>query len=466
MDRSASPRLFPALLLSLLAVSPAVVAQSRQGGRAFAGGVPSEAAPAGVLDLSLEDAIARGLERNLGLLLAAHDVDRARAVRLFDRSELLPRVSASVSESSQQINLEAFGFSFPGAPAIVGPFGLFDARLSLSWALLDSAAFSQAHHGAATLAAAQLSYEDARDLLALAVVEQYLRVLGGESLVAAVEAEVRTSETLSRMAEDRNRAGLVAGIEVLRAQVRLAQDRQRLIGSRNDLDKQMLALARMIGLPLGQEVRLTDTMEESPAPSPELEAAVAEAWARRRDLRAAESRLEAARGAKHAAVRERVPALRLQGNYGALGPTAENARETFDVAAVLHVPLFEGGGLRADEVRTEAELRSREAEVEDLRGGIYYEVRETLLDLEASAEQVEVSRAGLDLARRQLEQARNRFAAGVASNLEVVEAQESLARAQRSRIASLYGFTRDRARLTRATGGGVDALTGLLDGTE
>jgi outer membrane protein TolC len=434
----------------------------------FTGGVPAEGAPGPTLRLTLDDAIRRGLDHNLAPLLAAEDVRRARALRTAAVGALLPRAYAAVSESTRQINLEAFGFggSLSGGAVspVVGPFDLFDARLALDWALFDPAGLARSRSAAAVLDAAELTYDDARELVVLAVADQYLQMLAAERLTASVEAEVETAETLRTIALDRKEAGTAAGIEVLRAEVRLQEDRQRLIATRNAQTKQRLDLARMIGLPLGQELEPADRMVETAPQPPELDAAVAQAWSRRRDLSAAEARLEAARAARRAATRERFPALRLSGDYGVLGRETDSVEETFDVGASLAVPVFDRASIDSEAIRAEAELRARQAELEDLRGAVYYEVRAALLDLEAARDLTEVGRAGLDLARRQLEQARNRFSAGVASNLEVVEAQESLARADETFIASLYRLTLERLRLARALGSTSDALPGLVAG--
>ena len=441
---------------------------ARQPRSVFSGGVPGEGAPGETLRLTLSDAVARGLDHNLGPLLAAEDVRRARALRAADQGELLPRAYAALRQSSRQINLDAFGFSGSiggggAVPSVVGPFDLYDGRLTLQWALLDPAAIARSRRGAFAVDAAEASYEDTRDVVVLTVADQYLQMLAAEQLTASVEAEVATSETLRQIAVDRKEAGSAAGIEVLRAEVRLQQDRQRLIATRNAQIKQRLDLARMIGLPLGQELEPADTMIEDAPPSPELDQAVAQAWARRRDLAAAEARLAAAHAARRAATRERYPALRVGGDYGVLGRDVDTVKETFDLGATIAVPIYDRAVIDSESIRAEAELRARDVELEDLRAAIYYEVRGALLDLDAARELVAVGRLGRDLARRQLEQARNRFAAGVASNLEVVEAQESLARADETFIASLYLLTVERLRLARSLGETGEVLPGLVE---
>ena len=431
----------------------------------FAGGVPTGERSNQPLALTLREAVRRGLDQNLGVLLAGERIEERRGDRLIDRSDRLPRLEASIGQSSRQINLDVIGFSaINDLPDIVGPFGVFDSRLFLSWRLLDAEALHAGREGDAALRAEELSYQDARGFLVQAVVETYLRSIAARALVDATQAQLETAELLHAMAVNRKEAGWVAGIEVLRAGVRREQERQRLIVASNGFAKQKLALARMIGLPLGQEIELIDRIRDSPAPAPDLEAALLTAYERRSDLAAASARLDAAGQAVKSARGERLPSFRLEGDYGLLGGDASSAKETFDLAARVRVPLFEGGEMRGNQLRAAAELRARETELRELEAAVYYEVRSLLLDLEASAEEAVVTRAAFDLSTQQLEQAQNRFAAGVTSNLEVVEAQEALARANEGWISSLYRHSLHQVQTARALGNAEDAIDDLLAG--
>lgn len=466
-SRVLSPTLLAPLLLSACPSlaqreRPAEIFPAARKPTVLLGGVPEENGVTDRLELTLEAAVRRGLERNLAALLARERVRARRGERRDALSELLPRLGLDVRQSSRQVNLDVIGFSsFPGLPDVVGPFSVFDARLSLSVPLIDEDARHGRRGGAAALRAAELTHRDARERVAMAVVEHYLAAVATESLVAARAAQVRTAETLRDMAQNRKQAGLVAAIDVLRAQVQLQEERQALIAARNDLDKRRLVLARMIGLPLGQEIALVDRLREATPPLPAFEDVLAAAWERRRDLEAAHERVEAARQHWKAEQEARLPSLQIEGDYGILGGELSNAKETFDIAASLRLPIFDAG-IRGGVLQAEGELRARQAELEDLRASIWYEVRSLLLDAAASAEQVDVARSALELSHRQLEQARNRFAAGVSSSLEVVESQEAVATANEAWVDSLWRHARDRARLARAQASIVASLAELV----
>lgn len=335
---------------------------------------------------------------------------------------------------------------------MVGPFGILEGRLYLSWNAFDPVVRRRGRALAATLEATRWSQRDAEDLLVLLVTDAYLRTLAWESQVEAAEAQVRTASALRDLAASRRDSGLAAGIEVLRAEVRLSTERQRRIAARNDYSKQRLALAQAIGLPLRRDFKLVGRLGAQPAPRLPLEEALTRAYANRADLRAAESEVEAALEARRAAQGERWPALSLDGNYGTVGNGSDSLEEVYSVGAILRVPLFVGGRVRGERMESEARLGQRRAELEDLRSTIYYEVSTVLLDLEASSEQVEVTEGALSVATEQLEQAGDRFAAGVSSNLEVVEAQEALAAAKEDWIFSQYRYDLNKARMVRVLG--------------
>ena len=293
----------------------------------------------------------------------------------------------------------------------------------------------------------------------------YLEAVAGESRIAAAQAQLDTGEALLVLARDRKAAGLGAGIELLRAQVQEQSLRQRLIVAEQEAAKEKLALARAIGLPLGQRYRLADSM---PAALPEValtvEQAVDRAWAGRPDLEAAQARVASAEAQRKAARGEGLPSLVVSGDYGAIGNTVSSSLGTFTVGAALRVPLFEGGRVQAKVREAEARVQQERARLADLRARIYYEVQAVFLDLKAAGERVAVAESAQALAREQLQQARDRFAAGVADNLEVVQAQEALATAAENQIASLYAQNVARLSLVRTLGGAETSYAELLKG--
>jgi outer membrane protein TolC len=232
----------------------------------------------------------------------------------------------------------------------------------------------------------------------------------------------------------------------------LAANRQRLIVAEDEAAKEKLALAHAIGLPLGQELRLADEMPFAAMPPITEEQALEKAYATRADLQAAASRVRAAQQEKSAARGEGLPSLSVAGDYGWIGNSASSALGTYSVSANLKLPVFEGGKVQAKVGQADARLRQAEASLADLKARVYYEVQATLLDLKSTEERVRVATDALEVAEQALTQSRDRFAAGVAGNIDVTQAQEAVARAAEERIESLYEHNVSKAALARALG--------------
>lgn len=419
----------------------------------------------GALRLSLRDAVARGLEYNLTALIEDQQRRIATGGRLQALSALLPHVSANVRESAQVINTAAFGFSgFGDLPNIIGPFTVFDARLSMSAALFDPAAIAEWQSKRALAGAAEADYRAVRETVVLAVGNVYLQAVADRARVASTTAQVSTAEALVRLATDQNAAGVVARVDVLRQQVQLESARSQAIAAANQLAKRKLQLARAIGLPATQELELTDAATFIPAPAISVDEAVAEAESHRDDLKAAQARLEAARAARRAAMATALPSLKFDGDVGALGLTAASAAKTYTLAASVHIPIFEGGRRRAQTIQADAEVRQREAQLADLDAGLRFDVSAALLDVNAAASAVDVARSGESLAREELTQAQDRFQAGVASTIELSQAQDAVARASEQYIASIYSHNLAKAQFARALGEGEARFIQLVGG--
>ncbi len=432
----------------------------------FAGGVTEGQASDTPLALSLDEAIERGLQHNLGLLLAGAGETAARGARWQSLSALLPSVSARASEDREKLNLEAFGLPLPpGEPPLVGPFDVFDARIALQQKLFDQPDRERSKAARAGLDAARADVRDARDLVVLVVTRLYLGVISDRARVAAADAELETARALSGLASDQLEAGTVAKIDVLRSQVELDTRRQERIVAANDLEKDKLALARAIGLPLGQPLELTDQIPYAVAPATGLEEALALARSRRADLAAATARLAAARAELGAARGERWPSLSLKADWGTIGPTPGSALTTYDVGAVLGVPLFLGGRVRGDVLAAQARVGRAEDRLSDLEAQVEYEIRGALLDVDAARRRVATARAARDLADEQLTEARDRFQAGVSGSLEVVQAQQALAASRESYIAGLYAYNLAKVTLARAMGVAEERTGEFLKGS-
>ena len=411
------------------------------------------------------DAIARALQYNLGLLNAERTVDRARSARERELADLLPTVSGRLMETRQKVSLAAFGFPLPaGIPSVVGPFNVFDARVYVSQAVLDFKALNDVRAETHNAAAEQYSYRSARDLVVLVAGGAYFQTLAASARAESARAQLRTAEALHNQAGNLKESGLVAGIDVLRAEVQLSTARHRASASENELEKAKLQLARLIGLPLGQAIVLRDQVPTMPVPDLTLEEALARAYKARPDYQAALERVQAAEATRRAIAGETLPSLRVNADFGDIGPSPSDARGTFVVTGAVNVPIFQGGRTRARLAEADADVRSRKAEAEDLRAGIYYDVRSAFLDLRTTGDQLSAAMRARELADQQLTQARDRFAAGVADNIQVVQAQEAVTMAAEQYIAALYGNSVARGLLARGLGVAEEAARQYFGG--
>lgn len=432
----------------------------------FGGGIPQGTATAGTLSLSVVEVIKRALEHNLGVLLAEEGATGARGARTVALSELLPHLSGSVSEARRKTNLEAFGFPLREEfPRIVGPFNVFDARVFLSQVVLDMSTLNEFRAADHSSLAASHSSRSARDMVVLVAANLYLQTLATGARAETARAQRETATTLHQQAMSLRAGGLVAGIDVVRAEVRLSTERQRVTVAENEYEKSKLQLARVIGLPVGQAFMLSQDIPFVPVPDLTLEQALERAYRDRPDYLAALERVQAAEAARKAVQGEALPSLRVSADYGAIGLQAGSALPTFNIVGALDVPIFEGGRVNGRLAQADAELRTRRAEAEDARAEIYYDVRISFLDLKATEEALQTAARARELASQQLEQARDRFAAGVTSNIEVVESQEAVAQASEQYIGALYGFNLAKAMLARSLGTAEDAVAKYLGGS-
>jgi len=436
----------------------------------FAGGVPSGTSTGAVLTVTVVDAIVRALEHNLGVLTAEQGVGRAQGGRWRALSDLLPNVNGRISETRQEINLAAFGFSggpgspFGDIPSIVGPFNVFDARVYVSQPVLDLGALHCARAEAHNVEAARLTYRSARDFVIHVAGNLYIQALAASARVDAARTQQQTAQALYNQALDLKQSGVIAGIDVLRAEVQLNTQTQRATISVNEFEKAKLQLARVMGLPLGQPFALDANLPDLPASDMSLESAVELAYKSRPDYLAALERVRSVEAERQSVIGSALPSVHVNADYGAIGLSPADAQGTFAVAGAVNVPIFQGGRTRGRLLEVDADLRNRRAEAEDLKASLYSEVRGAYLDIETTAQQLAVAGKARDLAAEQLGQARDRFAAGIASNIEVVQAQDAVAVASEQLISAQYGYTLAKGALVRGIGSSQDALRQLLGG--
>jgi outer membrane protein TolC len=456
--------------LSLLAfLLFTVYSASAQAPADFQGSVGAGAASDQPLRLSLDDALQRGLRYNLGAINSQESFRQARGESVVARSVLLPNLSGGLLESVQQIDLAALGFKFnppPSAgfsiPTIVGPFNYFDLRGFLTQRVADLQAVRAYQSTREAQKAAELSAGDAREMVVYLVTAGYLQVLAESARVDSAKVQLASAQAIAQQASDRFTAGLSAKIDMTRSQVEMQTQQQRLTTEQAEYAKQKIALARLIGLPSGQELILTDTLPYAPLENLTLEQAIALAANNRSDLKAAEAQVLAAELSRKSASAERYPTLGVSADYGVIGINPATSHGTFSVTGQLKFPIWAGGHTHGDILQADAILAQRRAAYDDLRARVEADVRVAYLDLNAAADQVRVSQNQRELAQDVLVQARDRFASGVADTIEVVQAQEALSSAEQEYIASLTAHNLAKASVARATGQAEKIMRDLL----
>jgi len=433
------------------------------------GSVPEAKPTPGVLPLTFSEAIERALRQNLAGLLSEYNTIEARGQKWQQLSDLLPNVSADVQEAREKVSLEAEGLRgqlFPGVtlPRVIGPFSYFDMRASATQRVFDWKAIQKYRSSVIGESVARFNLKDARDLVVLATGNAYLQAIAGAARVETAQAQVETAKALYDKAVAQQQAGVAPAIDTLRAQVEYQTRQQQLIAATNDFAKQKISLARVIGLASGQEFELADKAPYQTFPIPDLETSLQRAYSFRSDYKAARDRLVAAQLERSAATAGYFPTLNLAANYGEIGAVPGDVLPTYAVFGTLNIPIFQGGKVHGDVLKAEASLRQAQAQMADVRAQIDQDIRNALLDLKSSSDQVEVAQSSVNLAEQALTQSRDRFSAGVTDNLEVVQAQEAVASAHESFISSLYLHNLAKVSFARALGRAEEGVREYLRG--
>ena len=413
------------------------------------------------LELSLKQAvdIAIAPEGSTRVKLAHEALDQAQSRSAQSRAALLPDLEASVTEQRETVNLQAFGLKFPdlpslgfAIPSIVGPFNLFDARTSLNQTVFDLSTFRRYQASKAAVEAAKSDAQGTRDQVTSQVAHAYLAGLRAQAALDTAHANVELSEALVKLAQSEKNAGTGTGIEITRAQVQLANDRQRLLVAESDLDRSHLELLKILGLKLESPLELTDRLSYTASENVDLAQALSTARENRPELKAQLSREDNARLSYSATKFERLPSLAAFGNYDAIGSSIGNAPATRSYGASLKIPLFDGGRRDARRAESASLYRQEKIRTGDLRDQIELDVREAVISLHSADAQVKAAEEGLTLAENELAQAQRRYRGGVTNSIEVTDAQTRLARARDNRISALYNYNLARIDLSAATG--------------
>ncbi len=418
------------------------------------GSLPGNA-PTQALRLTLDQAVGLAIKQNTTAQIAILQAAQSEQDKNISRADLLPQASAKISDEAQKVNLLAqFGgrTPFPGFPKTLGPYQVFSAGPSFGAPVFDLTLWRRYQAAQNTSNSSKASSLSTREQVILLVVSQYIGTLRAVANVEASQSRVNLAQALYDQAADLQKEGVGTGIDTLRANVELQNEKQRLIEAGTDRDTSLFALSRLLNLDPRQAIELADSLSFFDTPQPEVEPSIEFALAERQEWKALEAQIKAAAFQKKASQASRLPSLRFDGDFMYVGTSGNTTLPTYTYQASVNLPLFTGGRIRAEIVRADLEIKRLDQQKDDLRNQIALDVKTALLNLQSARNEVQVANLGVQLSKEEVDQARDRFKAGVANNIEVIQAQDSLSRANDNQIAALYRFNQARADLARSTG--------------
>jgi outer membrane protein TolC len=425
------------------------------------GNVVVQRAVPGAMPLSLDGAIDRGEKHNLQMLLTIQNERLVHGELLSAENSLLPSLTAKGALETQQINLAALGFKgselakFGIDPSLfptVVKVSTAEAQISMNQQLFNVPAYYLYRSAQKAQTAADLSRLNLLGGVTLAVGTQYLLALADQAQIQNAQALEKADEVAYQQAKDSHDAGVGTNLDMLRARVQLQTQQQAVISAENSFAKDKIALNRLIGLPADQEITLTDAAPYAEFAELQLPDAMKLAFQKRKDLLELQAQLEVAAQARKAVKSERLPSLAFDGYYGVLGEISGLYHGVFSATGKVSVPVFQEGQLRGEDEVAESQVIALRQQIESLRVSIEWQIRSAMLDVQSSNELVKVARSNVDLATAEVQDASQRFTAGVDDNLPVVEAQATLAQAQSRLIETLYEYNQSKLMLARNTG--------------
>jgi len=419
-------------------------------GLLLAGAASAQEAP---LKLTLKDAVQMALKQNPQVVLANLNVAQTEKDRLLARSGLLPQVSGNVGETVNRENIEALlGMSFPGFTQHIGPFEVFQAGIGVNAPVFDLTLWRRYQASRFGIDASHAQERTAREQNVLLVVSQYLGAQRAQANVTAAKSRVDLAQALYDQAADLQKNGAGTGIDTLRANVELQNEKQRQITAQTDLDTSLFALGRLLNLDPHRRLELADSVSFFETPPITADQTIEQAWAARPELKQLASARARAELDLRTAGEERLPKVSIHGFWAEQGLTPDSVIPVYQYQFNLDVPIFTGGRIQAQQAKAEIAIRQIGQQEQDARAAIALEVKNAVAQLDAARHEVDVANLGVQLARQEVDQARDRFQAGVANNVEVVTAQDALSRANDNQIAALYRFNQARADVAHATG--------------
>jgi outer membrane protein TolC len=333
----------------------------------------------------------------------------------------------------------------------VGPFSNYDFRVYAQQNVVDLASYRELKASERAIDAGKMDLKDERDLIVRAVAALYLNAQSASARVEAAHSRVTDSSTLLKLATDKHDAGTATGVDVLRAEVQLANDKQALLVAQNQLKQSLLSLARNLGMSPGTPIELAEPLKFEPIPQPAIETLASASLATRADYLSLASQRQSLVEQQRASHARFYPKVSVNGNYGGIGRSIGGVAPTGLVQGQIDFTVFDRDR-EGEALELASRLKRIDDQIADMRRGIEEDLREALLNLESAAQQVDVATEGQALAQRELELAQDRFQAGTANNVEVVTAQDELARAEENYVLAVSSHVDAKFALARAMG--------------
>jgi outer membrane protein TolC len=439
-----TPIIFYVLLFGLLMNASGISAQQP---------APAAQVDGSALKLTLDRAVGLALKQNPTAQIAVLQAAQSVQDKNIARAALLPQADLQVYDAVRRSNIQAqLGINFPGFPQHIGPINIFNAGPSFGMPVFDLNLWNRYRSAKAGANVSKDNSLSTREQVILLVVSQYIGTLRAMATVEAAQSRVELAQALYDQAADLQTEGVGTGIDTLRANVELQNEKQALLVAQTDRDASLFGLSKLLNLEPRQEIELADSLSFFDTPQPEVDPSIDEALAARPEWKALQEQTKAAEYDKKASQDLRLPTLRVDGDWAYQGTRLNNGIPVYNYQATVDVPLFTGGRTHAEIVKSDLQLKVLGEQKADLRNQIALDVKTALLNLKSARNQVEVANLGVQLSKEEVDQARDRFKAGVANNIEVIQAQDALARANDNQIAALYRFNQARADFARSIG--------------
>ena len=405
------------------------------------------------VQLTLQSAVKIALRQNIEVLIATIEVATRGQDRVLARSELIPHAGVTADNAVSRYNLKAqIGVQIPGFPNSIGPYNSIHVGSSFSGPIFDLTLLERYKATSHLLAASRENQQAIREQTVLLTVSEYMAHLRALASISAAESQVKLALRLDQQAKDLRTDGVATGIDVSRAEVRLREEQQKLMDAKRDADVSLYALRRILNFPDAQQILFSDQQELFTTPSLNLDNPLADALAQRPEMHELADQIIATKAEHRAAVAESLPSLSLIGSWNEQGETFNTLTPGYEYRFEFKLPLFSGGRLTAERRQTALSEEKVQKQLIDERDRVTEEVRDSQMELEAAKNDVELGQQEVQLANEQVALSEGRFRSGVTDNIEVVAAQDALARANDTEIGALYRYNIARAQLAHAVG--------------